>query len=69
MVEWYNRKCLDNYTFFLGLQIIRILAVREKMGRMVESVVSVSVIIFLSELVRARFFYSELVAPGFSILN
>jgi len=39
------------------------------MGRMVESVVSVSVIIFLSELVRARIFYSELVAPGFSILN
>jgi hypothetical protein len=45
---------------FLGVADYPDLAVRGKMGRMVESVVSVSVIIFLSELVRARIFYSEL---------
>jgi hypothetical protein len=69
MVEWYNRKCLENYTFFGGVADYPDLAVRGKMGRKVESVVSVSVIIFLSELVRARIFYSELRARFFYSLR
>jgi hypothetical protein len=57
------------FTIFFGVADYPDLAVRGKMGRMVESVVSVSVIIFLSELVRARFFYSELRARFFYLLH